>query len=108
MPYLSSDTPVLLVLLPDGVAVAPTHPPVMSVPLQALQRQLGDAIRVMVVNEASHPAIVHSFHILDLPSFVLVRKGVELWQQRGLPEGESIVQQLLSKLNDASPKKARL
>ncbi|QKG55170.1 hypothetical protein GKZ68_00040 [Hymenobacter sp. BRD128] len=35
---------------------------------------------------------------LDLPAFVLVRQGVELWRQQGLPEGEFIVAQLLDKL----------
>lgn len=95
----AADAATLLVLLPDGVPVVAHHAPVATFAgLPALQRQLGDAIKVLVINEASHPAVVHSFRATELPSFVLMRQGVELWRQRGLPEGEAIVGLLLSKL----------
>jgi hypothetical protein len=92
---LSPDTAVLLVLLP--------RPPVGGAPPEAqttawihrLQKQLGAAIRVLRIDEASHPAVVLSFHLPALPACVLVRLGVELWRQQGLPSDESFVPTLL-------------
>ncbi len=93
------DATVLLVLLPPEIPGAANHPKLATAAaLRLLQSQLGSAIRVLVVDETSHPTVVRSFRATDLPSFVLVRQGVELWRQRGLPEGELIVPLLLSRL----------
>ena len=56
--------------------------------LQGLQLELGTAIRVLQVDESSHPAVVHAFDGRGVPAFVLLRDGAELWRQQGLPEGE--------------------
>jgi hypothetical protein len=47
------------------------------------------------VDEASHPAVVRSFATPALPACVLVRRGVELWRQQGLPDNEASVALLL-------------
>lgn len=94
---LAADAAVLLVLLPT-VGTAPPVRAATRAALQALQQRLGSVIRVLSVDEASHPAVVRSFQPADLPAFVLVRQGVELWRQQGLPEGEFIVAQLLARL----------
>ena len=88
---------MLLVLLPP-VGTAPQVRAATLAALAALQRELGAAIRVLTVDELSHPSVVHSFQATDLPCFVLVRQGVELLRQGGLPEGEAIVPLLLEKL----------
>lgn len=96
---LAADAAVLVVLLPRGVAAGPGQsPPAPFSALRVLQRQLGTAIRVLVIDEVAHPAAVRSFGATDLPAFVLVRQGVEVWRQPGLPEGEAIGPLLLSKL----------
>lgn len=87
----------LLVLLPPVGTAQPVRAATLAA-LQALQEQLGSAIRVLTVDEGTYPVVVHSFAPADLPAFVLVRRGVELWRQSGLPEGEFIVAELLSKL----------
>ncbi|GAA4012022.1 hypothetical protein GCM10022408_25750 [Hymenobacter fastidiosus] len=92
---------MLLVLLPP-VGTAPQVRVATLAALAALQRELGAAIRVLTVDEASHPSVVHSFQATDLPCFVLVRQGVELLREGGLPEGGAIVPRLLSKLGSAS------
>ncbi|NML63855.1 thioredoxin [Hymenobacter sp. RP-2-7] len=61
----------------------------------ALQHRLGAAIQVLVVEEENDPVVVRSFRAASLPTFVLVRHGIELWRQAGLPEGEAIAEQLL-------------
>ncbi|TGE16563.1 thioredoxin [Hymenobacter elongatus] len=99
-PLQSADAAMLLVLLPP-VGTAPQVRVATLAALAALQRELGAAIRVLTVDEASHPSVVHSFHTTDLPCFVLVRQGVELLRESGLPEGEAIVPLLLRKLGSA-------
>ncbi|QIX62298.1 thioredoxin [Hymenobacter lutimineralis] len=93
-PALSSDTAVLLVLLaPASEAQQQTH---VAASLRALQRRLGTAVRVMKIDEARHPTVVRSFGTPELPACVLVRQGVELWRQQGLPEDEASVTRLLA------------
>ena len=96
-PPLPADAATLLVLLPP-VGTAPQVRVATLAALAALQRELGADIRVLTVDELSHPVVVRSFHATDLPCFVLMRRGVELWRQGGLPEGEGIVPRLLGKL----------
>ncbi len=93
----ATEAAVLLVLLPPVGTAQPVRAATLAA-LRVLQQQLGGAVRVLAVDEGSHPVVVHSFSPLDLPAFVLVRRGVELWRQQGLPEGEFIVAQLLARL----------
>lgn len=97
---LPADAAMLLVLLPP-VGTAPQVRVATLATLAGLQRELGPAIRVLTVDELSHPSVVHSFRATDLPCFVLMQRGVELWRQGGLPEGEGIGLLLLSKLGPA-------
>lgn len=93
------DAAVLLVLLP--LVAAGVAQPVRATTrgmLDQLQQRLGTAIQVLVVDEASDPDVVRSFRVPALPAFLLVRQGIELWRQPGLPEGETIVEQLLQRV----------
>ena len=94
---LAAEAAVLLVLLPPVGTAQPVRAATLAA-LQALQQQLGSVIRVLTVDEGSYPVVVRSFSPVELPAFVLVRRGVELWRRQGLPEGEFIVAQLLGKL----------
>ena len=96
-PPLPADAAMLLVLLPP-VGTAPQVRAATLAALAALQRELGAAIRVLTVDEKSHPVVVRSFHATDLPCFVLMQQGVELLRQGGLPEGEAMVSLMLGKL----------
>ena len=71
--------------------------------LNGLQAQLGSAIRILKIDEFSHPGVVHAFDGRGLPAFVLLRDGAELWRQQGLPVGEPMAALLLSKLHEAAP-----
>ena len=97
---LPADPAVLLVLLPTAVSAAARQAQsAIAVALGVLQQELGAAIQVLRVDEASHPAVVRSFDGRGLPAFVLTRQGVELWRQQGLPDAEGIAALLLSKLS---------
>ncbi len=87
---------VLLVLLPQADSGAAQA--FVRAALHTLQQQLGAAIRVLRVDEATHPDVVRSFDGQDLPCWVLMRHGVELWRQPGLPAGASTVALIMSKL----------
>jgi hypothetical protein len=92
---LQPETAVLLVLmplLPAGEASSGTQ---SNASIRALQGRLGPGIRVLKIDEASHPAVVRSFGTPELPACVLVRQGVEIWRQQGLPENEEVVSALL-------------
>lgn len=92
---LPPDTAVLLVLLPLELGSELMGETRTAASLRTLQGRLGTAIRVLKIDEASHPAVVRSFGPPQLPACVLVRQGVELWRLQGLPEDESIVSALL-------------
>ena len=66
--------------------------------LSGLQTQLGAAVRVLKVDEATHPAVVHAFDGKGVPAFVLLRDGEEVYRRQGLPEGAPMAALLLSKL----------
>ncbi|MCY7359420.1 MAG: thioredoxin [Rudanella sp.] len=53
---------------------------------QSLQKHLGSQVRVLRIDEATHPEVVQSFGIVQTPAFVLVRQGVEIWWQEGIPD----------------------
>ena len=93
LPLPTSEAAVLLVLLPLADAGA-----ACLAMLADLQWQLGAAIQVLRLDAATHPAAVHSFDGRGLPAFVLMRHGVELWHQQGLPDGPGVAALLLSKL----------
>jgi hypothetical protein len=98
-PVPPADAAVLLVLLPaPGARAGQAGEAVSPAALDALQQHLGAAVRVLRINESSHPSVVSSFHAAELPCFVLVHRGVELWRQCGPADALLIAPLLLSKL----------
>ena len=87
LPTPIDEAPVLLVLPAVPADLAAQAWTAATAVLNLLQTQLA---------AASHPAVVRSFDGKDLPAFVLLKHGIEVWRQQGLPEGESIVAELLS------------
>lgn len=65
---------------------------VLTALAQSIQTQLGSIIRVLRIDDASHPDVVQSFAITQRPAFVLVRGGVELWRQQGLLDEVTLVE----------------
>ena len=100
MPYSSSspapaDAAVLLVLLPLALGRELATQSLTASAIQNLQQRLWPAVRVLKIDEASHPDVVRSFGPPELPACVLVRQGVELWRQQGLPE-DGVIATLLA------------
>ena len=107
LPLLPAHAAMLLVMLPTvGPGAKQESLPTRTATnllLQGLQLQLGAAVRVLKVDEASHPAVVHAFDGKGVPAFVLLRDGEELYRQQGLPEGAPMAALLLGKLAASAP-----
>ncbi len=107
LPLLPVHPAMLLVLLPTvgpgEKQETPQARTATNLMLQGLQTALGAAIRVLKVDEATHPGVVRAFDGRGVPAFVLLRDGAELWRQQGLPEGKPMAALLISKLAAATP-----
>lgn len=57
----------------------------------SLQEHCGKQLRVLRINEVNHPDVVQSFAITQTPTFVLVRRGIELWRQEGMSDKAMLV-----------------
>ncbi len=93
LPATPAGAALLLLLLPDGEAgrAAPVR-----AAIRALQARLGTAIRVLPIDEVTHPIVMRSFGLPTLPASVLMREGLELWRQPGFPTGELTITTLLA------------
>ena len=100
LPLLPAHAAMLLVPTVGPGARQETQPvrTATNLLLKGLQLELGTAVRVLKVDEATHPAVVHTFDSRGVPTFVLLRDGEEVYRQQGLPEGAPLVALLLSKL----------
>lgn len=76
---------VLLLFMPP-VYMASRQQALLTTFSQRLQQQFGSQLRLLRIDEASHPDVARSFGITQTPTCVLVRQGVELWRQEGLPD----------------------
>lgn len=88
--YEQSPAVVLLVMLPSAWCFRTQPQGISATDLATLQSQLGPAVRVLRIDEASHPAILSSFAPAQLPTSVLMHHGVELWRRPGLPNAAEI------------------
>ena len=70
----------------------------------SIQTQLGSLVRVLRIDEADHPDVVQTFAITQLPAFVLLRRGVELWRQQGLLDEITLVGLIRGSLADGPVK----
>lgn len=78
-------TTVLLVFMPPVVSRESIGQRASLLRLmELLQQQVGNRVRVLKIDESAHPDVVRSFDVQELPAFVLVQQGVELWRQEGV------------------------
>lgn len=76
---IPAKTAVLLAFLPS----ASRENSAVSMLVDALQKQLGESIRILKIEEKLHPDVVQSFSVTDLPTYILVQQGIELWRHEG-------------------------
>ena len=54
--------------------------------VNSLRNFLDGPLRILQLEEDTHPEVIRSFEITCLPAFILVRQGVELWRHEGQPD----------------------
>lgn len=89
---LSDHSAVLLIFfIPSEIANRPQRA-LLTALAESVQAQLGSLVRVLRIDETDHPDVMQSFAITQLPAFVLVRRGIELWRQQGLTDETTLVE----------------
>ncbi len=68
----------------------------------ALQHQFGKNLRILKIDDVSHPEVIASFGVSQCPTFVLVQQGAEIWRQEGLTDFDQFLVSLQAKM-DALP-----
>lgn len=95
-----ADSAVLLVLLPAVATDSDARIRNDTIDkLGALQQQLASTVRLLKIDEDTHPLVVRSFQAEPLPTFILVQQGVEVWREQIMFEDELFPAFLLQKLN---------
>jgi thioredoxin-like negative regulator of GroEL len=81
---IPAKTAVLLAFLPP----ASRENSVLATLIDILQQKFKESIRILKIDETIHPDVVQSFSVKQLPTFILVQQGIEVWRQEG-PSEES-------------------
>lgn len=91
-PVLLSDTSAVLLIffIPSETANRPQRA-LLTALAESVQAQLGSLVRVLRIDEIDHADVLQTFAITQLPAFVLVRRGIELWRQQGLADETTLV-----------------
>ena len=88
---LTARSAVLLVFFMPSERTNRAQRAVLTTLADSIQKQLGSVVRVLRIDETDHPDVVQSFAITQLPAFVLIRSGIELWRQQGLSDEATLV-----------------
>ncbi|MFC5412080.1 thioredoxin family protein [Larkinella bovis] len=89
-------TAVLLVFVPPSL----TQLLAVNQVLDRVRTELGAFIRITRVDQAVHPEVVRSFEVQQLPSFVLLKQGAEIWRHPGLLDAQELTRLLTERLQE--------
>lgn len=89
-------TAVLLVFVPNSIKQQAT----VNQVLERVGAELGESLRITRVDGIVHPEVVLSFGIQRLPSFVLLKHGMEIWRYSGLPDTPDLIGLLATQLQE--------
>ncbi len=81
---IPAKTTILLVFVPTVPSWDTVQEPSLPALIDVMQRQLGTSVPILMLNETLHADVILSFHVHQLPAFVLVQQGVELWRHEGM------------------------
>lgn len=86
----SAQDAILLVFMPE-VGYDMTLEALLEILVDSLRQQLGRTLHTLKINHRTHREVTRSFHITFIPTFVLIRGGVELWRHQGLLSEDTII-----------------
>ena len=64
----------------------------------AMEAQLAGLVRLLRIDENHQSDVAQSFAVTKTPTFVLLRRGVELWRQEDFSEAPTLVELIRDKL----------
>lgn len=82
--------PVLIDFYTDWCGSCQTMLPV----LEKLQNKLGSAFSLLQINTDKHSQIAAQFNIKNVPTFILMKNGKELWRKVGLVSRKELEKQI--------------
>lgn len=71
--------------------------------LEKAQSVLNASVQVMRISNATHPEVSRSFDFATSPTFVLVRRGQEVWRYAGPVDSSDLVRQLSNQIAQTFP-----
>ncbi|RCR66356.1 thioredoxin family protein [Larkinella punicea] len=89
-------TVVLLVFVPNSGSQQDS----VNQLLDRIGAVLGDRIRITRVDQVVHPEVVRSFGVHQLPSFILLKQGIEIWRHNGLMDARELIRTLSVQLKE--------
>lgn len=87
---LTPQSAVLLIFMPHKGADR-RQQVLLTALADTLKEQFDGLLRVLRIDEATHPDVVRSFAITQTPAFVLVQKGIELWRHEGMADESTLM-----------------
>lgn len=102
--FVSPKTAILLVFVPDN----PAQRLVVDLLLERVKAVADDAIRITQVDEIINPEVVSSFGVQVLPTFILLKQGVEIWRHSGILESQLLTEHVCKQVIQLQPNEARL
>lgn len=71
----------------------------MSPVLVEVKRKLGERVTIIKVDVDKNPAVAASFQIQGVPTFILFKKGKQLWRKSGIQNANSLEKVIIENIN---------
>lgn len=84
------EVPLLIDFYTDWCGSCQTMMPV----LEKLQNKIGNTFTLFQINTDKHPQVAAQFNIRNVPTFILMKNGKELWRKAGLVSSKELEKQI--------------
>lgn len=89
---IDEDKPILVDFFATWCGPCQTMSPI----LKQLKEDLGDSVKIIKIDVDKNPAIVSKFQIRGVPTFMLFKKGKEIWRQSGILSKRDLKHKILN------------
>ncbi len=62
--------------------------------LEKIQTKLGNTFSLLQINIDKHPQVAAQFNIRNVPTFILMKNGIECWRKVGLVSSKELERQI--------------
>lgn len=82
--------PVLLDFFAEWCATCQTMMPV----LESVKKKLKENLHILEIDIDKNPTVASYYRVKGVPTFILFKKGKELWRRSGLISGKELEEQI--------------